>query len=237
MNPIQYVSASEQRELEAMLLKNMKGAFDELTTRTSQWLDTPECREFYAARQGRISEFYQTSGIQEQWDNIIEAHCRTGMDISDYIYAYARKVANPNVQDFTQAERRIMNKLADNQYDLIRNVSNQEVQGIRRSLLEDYAEGVNPRQTSLKDIQLEPINGLSPEKRAEMIARTESATAINTATLEQLRQEGVEYVTLLCTNPCDDCAEYEGERVPIEEALNNPCIHPNCRCAWIVYRD
>ena len=142
--------------------------------------------------------------------------------------------------EYTRTERAALNRLCDYNYELIRNVTNDEITAIRRSLVQDYAEGQNPRQSHLRELALEPINGFSPAKRAEMIARTESARTLNVSTLETMRADGVQYVVLYGCNPdCDECSQYMDEEHPvrIDEALGVEVPHPNCRGTWIVVAD
>lgn len=222
---------------ETTLYENMAAAFDETVTVTLEWLQTPAAIEYFIEQGGRLSTFMNNSGIREQWQSIIDNRASRGADITEQIYDYARKV---NMEDYlvpyTSAEKLAMNKLCDNTYELIRSVTNDQITSIRRHLIQDYAEGVNPRQTSLKEaleqIQLEPINGLSPQERAEMIARTESARALNTSTLETYKADGITMVSLYNPDQCDECAEYNTP-TPIAEAIEIGVVHPNCRCTWI----
>ena len=232
---------------ERLLYDNMAAGFDEAVTATLEWLQTPAAAEYFIQQEGRLSTFFNNSGIREQWQSIIDNRASRGADITEQIYDYARRV---NMEDhlvpYTSAEKIAMNKLADSNYELIRSVTSDQINGIRRQLIQDYSEGINPRQTSLKEvleqIQLEPINGLSPEERAEMIARTESARALNTSTLETYRADGITHVSLYGDyngGQCDECAQYEmgsddyPNGVPIEEALEIGVVHPNCRCVWL----
>jgi hypothetical protein len=106
-------------------------------------------------------------------------------------------------------------------------------------LIQDYAEGRNPRRTSIKNeleqIGLEPINGMSPRARAEMIARTESARALDIATLESYKADGITMVSLYGDydgGKCEECAQYS-HPIQINEALEIGVPHPNCRCVWL----
>ena len=95
---------------------------------------------------------------------------------------------------------------------------------IREHLVNDYFEGVHPKSTSLKnaldELKLEPIRGFSPEKRAEMIARTETRRIINTATLEDYKAKGVEFVEpALSVGACSECESHEGEQFPVSSEL------------------
>lgn len=222
---------------EKLLYDNMAAGFDEAVTATLEWLQTPAAAEYFIQQEGRLSTFFNNSGIREQWQSIIDNRASRGADITEQIYDYARRV---NMEDhlvpYTSAEKIAMNKLADSNYELIRSVTSDQINGIRRQLIQDYSEGINPRQTSLKEvleqIQLEPINGLSPEARAEMIARTESAMALNTSTLETYLADGITMVSLYGSDQCDECAEYNTP-IPIQEALEIGVVHPNCRCSWL----
>lgn len=229
---------------EQLLYENMASAFDEVVSATMEWIVTPEAEEFFVSQSRRLSTFMTESGIREEWNNIIERRATRGADLTEQIYDYARrKNMEDYVQEYTPAERLAINRLCDYNYELIVNVTQDQIAGIRRCLVQDYAEGVNPRQTSLREevsnIQLEPINGLSPEERAVMIARTESARTLNVSTLTTYQDDGVQFVELYGTGQCDECAEYTAgsagypNGVPIEEALDLELPHPNCRCAWI----
>lgn len=232
-------SDSERHMMESRLLSVIAESFDELVDATWTWLQSPSTREIFVRRQRIINVFFEESGIREQWDEIVQRHARQGVDIVSEIYEYTRKMnLAESVIHYTPTERMILNNLADSSYELIRNVSEDQVRGIRRHLVQDYAEGENPRRTSLKEIQLEPINGWSPETRAEVIARTETARIINTGLLETYRQDGVGYVEFLASgNSCDECSSRDGKIFPVSEAVGDPCIHPNCTCTYIPARD
>lgn len=242
MIPLNYqlVSSDRRAYMETQYGLNITRGFDETVNATWEWLQTDEARDYFFNRQGRLSSFFNESGINQQWDEIIERRATRGVDIATEIYEYARKLnVDGNTLRYTSQERAILNRICDSSYELIKNVCSDEVRGIRQHLLNDYANGVNPRLTSLKEIQLEPINGWSPEQRAVVIARTETAREINTAMLQQYSSDGIQFVTLLVSSDCDECLQYaedeEGNErlVPIGEALDAPCIHPNCRCAWV----
>ena len=242
MIPVNYQLISQDKRLffEAQYGRNIRDAFGETVDATWQWLQTEEASNFFFQQQGRLSTFFRESGINNEWNEIIERRATRGMDISTQIYEYARKLnVDDNVLHYTPQERMTLNRLCDSSYELIKNVCNDEVRAIRQCLLRDYANGDNPRQTSLRELQLEPINGWSPEERAVVIARTETARELNTGMLQQYAMDGIEFVTLLVSSDCDECLAYaENEdgterMVPISEALDAPCIHPNCRCAWV----
>lgn len=227
---------------EEEMLNTITNGFEESINKTMEWMNTQEAREYFNKRQGMLNEFFETSGIKEEWQNIIDTRAKKGADITRQLYDYARKVQFiEHMPRYTEQERLKMNMLCDNTYELIRNVTEDEIKNIRRSLLEDYAEGRNPLQTSLKDLNLQPINGLSPQRRAEMIARTETARTSNVASIQVWKAQGVKYVALMTSgkgNVCDDCADAEGKPTPIDEAEETEVMHPNCNCIYYpIYDD
>ena len=228
------LSFGERALLENQLLSIMLGGFDEIVFATWEWLKTAEAQEAFLEQNRRLTTFFNTSGIADKWSDIIESRASSGINATEYIYEYARKV---NMEDYlvpyTATETNALNMLCDSNYELIRNVTLDEVTAIRRQLVQDFAQGTYPLQTSLKELQLKPINGWSPQKRAEVIARTETARAWNTSTLETYRNEGVEMVVLYgCDSTCDICSEYFTP-TPIDEALAVGVPHPNCTGDWV----
>ena len=87
------------------------------------------------------------------------------------------------------------------------------------------------------ELPLTPINNnISVRTRAEMIARTEHARAVNTGTLQAYVNYGVTQVEIITAKDslvCDDCMDAE-ENNPwsINEAQSLLPMHPTCRCAY-----
>lgn len=77
------------------------------------------------------------------------------------------------------------------------------------------------------------------DSRARTIARTEIMDAVNTGQVESW-QEAMDVGLLsqdakkewITADPCDDCVEYDGDTVPIDDEFEDgdPPLHPNCRC-------
>lgn len=71
-------------------------------------------------------------------------------------------------------------------------------------------------------------------KRADVIARTESARAVSEGSLE-----GYEYANIYIViwnaayEACPACNELDDKEFAIEQARNMIPYHPNCRCSWI----
>ena len=235
--PKQYrtINQAERLQYEALVESNILDGLAETVDEAMTWLSTPEAEAFFKKRNIRMTRFFRESGLEARWDGIIQRRAERGADIAEQIYDFARSLNLEGVVEYNTRERAILNSICDSQYELVRNTTQGQVQGIRRAILNDVAEGINPLQTSLKQVQLEPINGMSPTQRAEMIARTETARITNTATLEQYLRDGVTMVELIGggVNCCEECEALIGRKIPIQEAMDEPCIHPNCRCAWI----
>lgn len=224
-----------------------KETFSESVAMTMDWWRSDEAKEFYQERQGRLTTFFNESGISEEWSKFAEERATIGSDIAEQIYDYARDVRmGDDVVPYTTAERDGMNLLCDYEYELIKDVTEEQIQGIRECLIQDYAEGRNSTETEilnkLEQIQLEPIHTFSPEQRARMIARTETSRITNRATLQQFKRDGVKYVTYvrLSGEDCDICDDHCGEenKVPVDEALDGDEIfHPNCSCTPVAAAD
>lgn len=79
--------------------------------------------------------------------------------------------------------------------------------------------------------------------QAQMISRTEVLRASNQAQLDAYTQSGiVEAQQWLATDPCPECAPYDGEVVALDASFyssdnifadGEPPLHPNCRCVLI----
>ena len=226
------------------ILKVMLEGFDESIQTVYDWLQTDDAKDFFLKQEGLLCDYYRNSGINNKLDKMIHRRAKKGVDIIQELYKHVRKygkdygVTTETIQ-YSNAERIAMNELCDNTYELIKNVSEEEIRNIRRQLLEDYINGRHPLKSRLKELQLEPINNLSTEKRAELIALTETARAINTANLMTFIDQGVEYVELFGrtdkrgSEPCKHCKkQIKKGPVPISEALKHAIMHPRCRCTW-----
>jgi hypothetical protein len=66
------------------------------------------------------------------------------------------------------------------------------------------------------------------EYRAEMVARTETATLLNRAAVESYRAFGVTHVEVIDGDDDEECQAANGQTWTIEEAEANPIAHPNC---------
>jgi hypothetical protein len=91
-----------------------------------------------------------------------------------------------------------------------------------------FAEQNGWTDAQLRD-KLKTAFAFDPE-RADMIARTEAATAWNLGVVASLKDAGEEYVYVSDGDEWDEeCQNADGEVWTVEEAEANPLEHPNCQ--------
>lgn len=76
--------------------------------------------------------------------------------------------------------------------------------------------------------RIETASGLFDELRAETIARTETATMLNQASIAQYADLGVDRVQVYDGDEDEACAEADGAIWTLERAEAEPLAHPNC---------
>ena len=81
---------------------------------------------------------------------------------------------------------------------------------------------------------LQESRAFSPD-RALMIARTESAIAVNHGAVIGYRAAGYDKVEVSDGDGDEDCAAVDGAIWTIEEAMANPIAHPNCTRSFSPY--
>jgi len=70
-------------------------------------------------------------------------------------------------------------------------------------------------------------------KRADNIARTETARAQSEGTLQGYGQGDVKKVEWIASpDCCDDCDAMNGKTFTVSDASGRQPLHPQCRCAW-----
>lgn len=97
---------------------------------------------------------------------------------------------------------------------------------------------INPRTGRLVEYFM------APERRAEILARTETIRAHAEAQLQEYDNWGVEGVTVKAewitagdNRVCNQCASLEGSVFTLEEARGMLPLHAQCRCAWVPFRE
>jgi SPP1 gp7 family putative phage head morphogenesis protein len=72
------------------------------------------------------------------------------------------------------------------------------------------------------------------ESRVRAIARTETMTAFNDASLalayENPMVTGYEWCAAMCENTCEECADLDGQQFRYEDGGPYPPLHVNCQC-------
>ncbi len=119
------------------------------------------------------------------------------------------------------------------------NLITQVSESTQQAVNEMVAAAIRDGQTNgdLADT-LSDVFGFSSE-RAMLIARTETAAAETAGALIGYQASGVvsEKQWLADPDACDDCADLDGEVVPIDETFSDgedgPPDHPNCRCVVV----
>jgi len=109
-------------------------------------------------------------------------------------------------------------------------------QRMSRTLARAITEGIGARATAKRLIDDVGFG----ERRAEMIARTETISAHAEASLnayDEAELEGVqveaEFITAQDDQVCPKCEELAGKTYPMDQARSIIPVHPNCRCAWL----
>lgn len=138
---------------------------------------------------------------------------------------------------FAQVNVGALRTLQEYDLGLIRNVTDQLRADIRSQIMQGVIQGESIPKISRrlsKGTALEAGTFPKVEKRATVIARTETLRAFNQAALEQYRVAGVVRVKWLTGRDervCDYCGPLDGKVFPIDDLpWGAPPIHPQCRC-------
>ena len=101
---------------------------------------------------------------------------------------------------------------------------------LRLALKEGYEAGESISQLT-KRIRVYYRDGF--ERRAKMVARTETIAANNEGALQGYEQEGITKSEFYpAADACEICLPLAGD-YPIDESHGIIPVHPNCRCVWV----
>ncbi len=247
MSDYRLFTFAEIQFLQSIYYSTFMETFKQAIEKTMDWWDMEETKIFFQEQQYRLTTFFNESGIADEWNSFVEERATHGADIVEQIYDYARDVRQESaIVPYTSVERISLNELCDYNYELIKDVTQQQIRGIRECLIQDFAEGRNSKRTEilekLEQIQLEPIHTFSAEQRARMIARTEVNRITNRVKVNQMYRDGVKYMTYerKSDKPCDICDEHCGEenKILVEDAVfGTEIFHPNCSCEPVPVAD
>lgn len=123
-------------------------------------------------------------------------------------------------------------RLLERQGITLKELSDTTLRDIGNALGEAIALGLSPTQAASL------INrSIADPSRALTIAITESNRAISYATISRYQEAGLSEMEWQTSDPCDECAENDGEVVPIGGVFpsghTQPPVHPHCRCALL----
>ena len=234
------LSQSETEYLTSILL-----GFDRQLGLVADFMGTAEYAEMEMMNQRQIEAFFRNSGITEKWDSLINYNASTSEEFIQEFYRIGAELGYEDIEQilsYTPADRQALFNVANYNFNLVTNVNNELRNGIREVILNAVAtgEGYQTTMRRLMELPLEPINNnISVRTRAEMIARTEYARAVNTGTLQSYANYGVEKVVINTSHDrlvCNYCLDLE-ENNPytLQEAMKLLPAHPNCRCNYAAY--
>ncbi len=167
-----------------------------------------------------------------------------GSDIIEYFYKKGKEngallLRSNGDKIWTKFDEDNLENLKKYNLSLIKDI-NSEVRGaIKEEIFTGIARSDNPRviAENIKNIpEFEPLpnTGLTAYGRAELIARTEVQRTLNEGHLQSYKDLGIKYVEIApAPDACEECADWEGEVIDIDEANGLLPIHPNCRCRFI----
>ena len=227
---------------ELAYLQSLNEGLDNQLKLIRDFLGSEEYAELSYMNQRQIDAFFKNSGITNKLNDLIEYNASNSEEFIRQFYKIGRELGYADIGGvlaYTQADRIALYNLTTYNFDLVTNLNTELREGIREVIFNAVANGDGYQTTmrNLMELPLTPIgDNISVRTRAEMIARTEKARAVNTGTLQAYANYGVEYVEIITAQDslvCDDCIDAE-ENNPhsLQEAQSLLPRHPNCRCAY-----
>jgi SPP1 gp7 family putative phage head morphogenesis protein len=185
----------------------------------------------------------KTSTTTEQWLQQITAYTDTNQfqtpkfsaQVNQFIESigktYDMSLTEPTIESNT-----LKYVIQNHTMDLVTNVGEDVKQQLRNILDNGTDQRKMPNQIVKEMSQKVKGVGLN---RADMIARTETMRAANTAQWYENRQNGMGYFTvssdIRCCPICD--VLYSGREFSIDEYQWLPPLHPRCRCVALFHRN
>lgn len=227
---------------ETQYLKSLLEGFDRQLEVVAEYIGSTEFAELQQMNQMQIDAFFRNSGIRGKLNELIEYNANDSEDFIRQFYKMGSQLGYDEIGGvlaYTQADRIALYNLTKYNFDLVTNVNAELREGIREVIFNAVAAGDGYQVTmrNLMELPLTPINNnISVRTRAEMIARTEHARAVNTGTLQAYANYGIQEVEVITVGDslvCDDCLDAE-ENNPhsLQEAQSLLPMHPNCRCSF-----
>jgi len=222
---------------EISYLESIMTGFDRQLGAVAEYIGTEEYAQLMGMNRQQINAFFSNSGIREKLSEIIEYNAHDSEDFIRNFYKIGAELGYAEIGQllrYTPADAKALEFLTKYNFDLISNVNTELTGQIREVIFQAVAEGEGYQTTmrNLLELPLQPINGISPRTRAEMIARTETARAQNTGTIQAYANYGVEMVEIVTVGDslvCDDCIDAEDNNPhTLQEAQSLLPMHPNC---------
>lgn len=130
----------------------------------------------------------------------------------------------------------------ENALDVLKSRNLNLIQGMTDKVANDMSREIADGMLSGESVyeisaRIKNVPGFTEKykNQAETISRTETMMAMNTATFNRYREEGVKEVQVVVAiddRLCDECSEFDMKVYPIEEAPILPA-HPACRCTFL----
>lgn len=136
-------------------------------------------------------------------------------------------------KNFTIRDLEAMKVLYENGLNLVKGLSEDAKKEAKRIIADGYINGDSIKKIA-KNLK-EKVGGMT-DTRSEMIARTETIRAYNTAAKNQYSRWGIKkyyWITAISERTCKFCIERDGKIFMIDEPP--PPLHPNCRCSIYPY--
>lgn len=223
-------------------LKSLSTGLDRQIETVAEYLGSEEFAELQGMNQRQIDAFFRNSGIRQKLNDLIEYNASDSEQFIRQFYKIGSELGYEDIGGilaYTQADRIALYNLTQYNFGLVTNLNSELRDGIREVIFNAVAAGDGYQTTmrNLMELPLTPINNnISVRTRAEMIARTEHARAVNTGTLQAYVNYGVKQVEIVTSKDglvCDDCLEIEDNNPhDVFEAQSLLPMHPNCRCAF-----
>ena len=240
---IPFTKKLNQSELE--YLTSMLLGFDRQLGLIAEYMGSEEYAELEFATQNQIDAFFRNSGIDKRLNELINFNASTSEEFIQEFYRIGAELGYEDIEQslaYTIADQEALFNVSKYNFDLITNVNQELRTGIKEVIFNAVAtgEGYTTTMRRLQELPLTPINtNISVRTRAEMIARTEYARAVNTGTLQAYANYGVDQVVINTSHDglvCDYCVMLEKDNpYTLQEAMKLLPAHPNCRCNYAAY--
>ncbi|MCR5027167.1 MAG: hypothetical protein K6A34_06985 [Methanobrevibacter sp.] len=184
-----------------------------------------------------LKEFFDSSDFKDELNNLIDENVESSSTFIEEFYMIGARLGYKQLRkgmNLSPADAEALYIIQQYNFDLIRNLNTELCVGIRETIFNAVATGQSTQTTKkqLLELPLEPIGNVSVSRRAEMIARTEHARAVNTGTLQAYENYNVgevEIITAGDDDVCDDCLDLESNNpYTLNEAQDLLPVHPNC---------